>query len=799
MSARQDHKRDGLRFRMQSAYLTFLLPILLAATVWMGANTYRDLYSGIDDGFGRQLSAVSTVVGAFIDGDRGMKTILRKPAVECLAYVDSRSALFGIDRESGQLVTIDPRHGGLEATQGHGLEGITALAHDPGADVLYGLDRSGSHLAVIAMDRGEATATTPLPQPCTGLAYHLEEKTLYAGGAALLRVEPISGDAKVVGPLSVSLTGLVYDPSAGRLLGIDETAQKLVAIDPQTAAVRPLGRLRSGPQPTAVARSAPVQIDRQDFLRALEYDRVRGMASPGETAAARSLVLDIAQHIHDVQHPADTEVETPDAEENGPVEVVESESAPLLLFESAIRGLAWDAERQYLLAAADGLVGIDPNSGTVWEEGWWRGFHNEVSDAYLDEVLPMRRIKEKLNVTYLYAFYHPEKQGPDDIIYLLDASTDEDHSAIGDEDTYPEGTGYQVYGKVTLGGVYQSDVEEWAEWGLLKTGYAPIYDTAGLVCAIVGTDIDVSIIEPKARIALLKTLAVGLFAFFATLLAVYLVILALTKPIAQLREKTISVAAGHYGEQAPIEGPAEVKELCSAFNRLSQALKKSSDERSSARRRLTDESARRELTRMLSREYAALAKLREGAVGSLHIGVEETVGNFSGAVEWESRVIAWAGKQSGDALQEAKLRCEIAYASVCLLEKHGGDWNAISSLLERIYPDRVEWFVYMDSENGETRVLPNCPLACVSIDAQGHRRELPLSEITSTSIQESQALILSSPEAAPLVASFLEGSTAGQMAASGAHVLADQIRVRVRTAGVCVPASTVTIVARPRS
>ncbi|HQH74682.1 MAG TPA: HAMP domain-containing protein, partial [bacterium] len=300
--------------------------------------------------------------------------------------------------------------------------------------------------------------------------------------------------------------------------------------------------------------------------------------------------------------------------------------------ETDFQGLAWDARRQCLYACADRLIRVDPETGSCWEAGWWDRFRNEISEPYLDAILPMRRIWKKLNITYLCTFRRPAEGGWDDEAYVLDVDYGSKHVAIGFRESFQEGEGALIYNKVNTGGVYTSGITNWGEWGLLKSGYAPIYNSMNQVWGVVGTDIDVSILSTKTRIVLLKTIGIGLLAFLFAGLIAYGVTLALLKPIQQLIDKTLIVAAGRYGECAPLQGPAELRRLCQAFNQMSQSLQTYFQEKIQANQRIQAISARRKLENRLKEELTPVSTAGEGKYTATSFCGSARAHNFSGCV-----------------------------------------------------------------------------------------------------------------------------------------------------------------------
>lgn len=94
-----------------------------------------------------------------------------------------------------------------------------------------------------------------------------------------------------------------------------------------------------------------------------------------------------------------------------------------------------------------------------------------------------------------------------------------------------------------IGGAPQavSPIEQWEEWGLLKSGFAPIRDETGRAVAAAGADVNVTVIRERTLIALLTVLVLGLSALSAGLIIAWLIAQRLSRPMRQL--KTLAARA----------------------------------------------------------------------------------------------------------------------------------------------------------------------------------------------------------------------------------------------------------------
>ncbi|MEW6235850.1 MAG: HAMP domain-containing protein [Candidatus Omnitrophota bacterium] len=697
MSEPKERARRNFTIGIQAVYLLLLLPALGATTVVMGLLIHDDLYKEIELGFNRKLSAISLAVGAFIDG--GVHDDLLRPhTLLGLTYVDSRRQLIGIDKERKRLAAVNMSDGSLQPI-GVSATGVADLAYDSRRDLLYALQEDGRRIVVIDRMTSETTPLIALDRVYHAIAYHRGEDALYAAGADWLRIDldPLRcADAQ---PLAYGrIAGMDYDESQGRFLAIEGDGGNLLAIDPATGNADVLGVLVMKTMPkewaeekaeTEISSKSNTHEDelKENLKRIEEFDRLRRIGDADEIAVLRGLVEKIALYTANEVRKAETDAE--DVKQSGEKTAV-------------FHGLAWNPITKKWYASADRFAQIDPAAAVCWDAGWWPGYRSETSDNYLDYVLPMRRIWKKLNITYLCTFRRPEGGGANDEVYVLDVDYGGSHVPIGFVESFEEGEGDKVYGKIAVGGVYTSGVVNWGEWGLLKSGYAPIYDRTGNVRGVAGTDIDVSIIATKTRIALLKTISIGLFAFLAAGVVGYAITLALMKPIRQLIDKTLIVAAGRYGDEAPLQGPVELRELCGAFNRLSLDLKNFFLERNRTDEQLKVKSNRLKLIHVLKNEcvYAASWDGRLCAGGAWNVDKKST--DISGCISHVGLFLMWAGSFAGETLDATIAQRMLIMIANTLLQRYGDDWEQIERRLSRLYPEQVAWFLLIDGESGRS-------------------------------------------------------------------------------------------------
>ena len=182
----------------------------------------------------------------------------------------------------------------------------------------------------------------------------------------------------------------------------------------------------------------------------------------------------------------------------------------------------------------------------------------ERDPVYLREVRPMRRIREKLDLTYLYTQI---LGGAQDIIYVLDSSVDDNHSPIGSEDDLPAETLAGVRRSVAQGTIHLSPIEYQEQWGLLKTAAAPLRDGQGRIVATAGADVNVSLIQVATQNALFTSVVIGMASLLAGVLAVLMVVRSIARPLDRLRQEALRIAGGDHRPLAPFPAPRDIARL----------------------------------------------------------------------------------------------------------------------------------------------------------------------------------------------------------------------------------------------
>ena len=277
------------------------------------------------------------------------------------------------------------------------------------------------------------------------------------------------------------------------------------------------------------------------------------------------------------------------------------------------------------LVTTSALTGalIDPSDHDRLISTWMPGVDPvlmEETQAYRRNVLPMRRIKKDLGLTYLYS---QVIGGSKDIWYVLDANQGDDHSQIGSEDVMTPETLAGLKAATARGTVYVSPIEFQVQWGLLKTAAAPIRSQNEEITATVGADVNISVIQVASQNALFASALIGVASLMACALVTLMIMRRVARPIARLKADALRIAAGDRAPPAPITSPREAARLRDALGTLAEDLMGTM--RAARAGSVADDRARNleQLTAALSDNAAPLAVLVDNpAVLAVWIGIE---------------------------------------------------------------------------------------------------------------------------------------------------------------------------------
>lgn len=183
-------------------------------------------------------------------------------------------------------------------------------------------------------------------------------------------------------------------------------------------------------------------------------------------------------------------------------------------------------------------------------------------------------LKRQLPVDNLYIIRieaDPEEPGSYRQVFLLDASHLNESLTYSPGDTdYSETEEHRLYftKKSFVTPIYESRKTK----ERFMSAYAPILNSQGSVIALLGADVTTKEIDRKLNNALIM---IGIGAFVTVLMAVATVSIVayrISKPVQQLNQAALDIAAGNYDADIHVKGPREIMELANTFNTMNECL-----------------------------------------------------------------------------------------------------------------------------------------------------------------------------------------------------------------------------------
>lgn len=230
----------------------------------------------------------------------------------------------------------------------------------------------------------------------------------------------------------------------------------------------------------------------------------------------------------------------------------------------------------------------------------------ERDPRYRRNVEPMQRVRERLDLTYIYTQVANEAGG---VRYILDGTEGEEHTLLGSPDMLPAETMAGLREVQTRARVYVSPVEYQEQWGLLKTAAAPVYSVDGRISGTAGADVNVSLIRVATQKALFLSAMVGIASLLACLLVTLQIVRRVARPIERLTQDALRIAAGDRHPPTGIASPDDVRGLRDSLHLLNGHVTAELDE---AMARAAEHRLAASRARLLSGDRGVVMLAREG-------------------------------------------------------------------------------------------------------------------------------------------------------------------------------------------
>ncbi|NNE92410.1 MAG: HAMP domain-containing protein [Verrucomicrobiales bacterium] len=385
----------------------------------------------------------------------------------------------------------------------------------------------------------------------------------------------------------------------------------------------------------------------------------------------------------------------------------------------SLTSLSSDPETGGILGTtSDSLVRINPKTLECTHDDLVPGFRNERAALFLQYVAPMRMIKSRCDLTFLYTqtlsdsgevrYIGSRRERVDNtavkkIIYVLDAETGSYHSPIGQ--SRGEIASESIRDVFFKGGIHLTGIERWQHWGLIKSGYAPILrEEDGEIIAMAGADVSVEKIEQKNKSALARVVVTCLGALVLALVVSVFASRTLTGPIERLKDASLKIASGDYGVEIEETRLKELNEVSRTFNQMGDTLRDSVEVLEATNREWETDRRSFELIRFLTVRNAEVAGLRTWIEV---IASQPPYLCGSGWTNSRQRVVGWIADDAGRSRDEnlAFRACVTSvFHQIIRRSEDGSEWEELQKWVKTCLPDALKVLFLIDLDQLTVKV-----------------------------------------------------------------------------------------------
>jgi HAMP domain-containing protein len=543
------------------------------------------------------------------------------------------------------------------------------------------------------------------------LAFDSKTNTLYGIDELegnLLRIDIERNESEILGTIDVECHGLAFDPERDILYSNNEN---LLELNPKNGKATIIG--------------------------SIGVEGIRGLAFDSDTKTLYGADIVTNQLIHiDTQSGKGTEI--------GSFIWKYNQNQPLKL---GTWGLTVNSNQNKLYGSTTApLIQIDPQTAHM------ENFDNKItggeeSQLYQNYVRRMQTILEKRDLTYLYTCVLEDRAQK--MRYVLESPQDSpyDIGFVGyeDPDTPEEG----IRDSWLKGSVFLSEIIYWEEWGYLKSAYSPIYNQDKIV-GLAGADVNISIINKKTNIALIKVLIIGLGSLIIGILVSFYITRKLTEPISQLKDGALLVAAGKYGQQIEIKAPSELETLANSFNKMSKSLKDTITQLTRSNEELEKRRRTQELMRFISRKIDDATFADSALLVHDYFFIEDYSFNASGWFMKDDKFVLWLADSPENALDSIKLKNDIYEIMKRAYISSDGVWDRMKEKLDNLFVDVLYCVCFFDPEHGILKSYVRRDVNMILSDNSGEIQIINLKQTDSIYLQSNHMIMLSSLDLAKI-------------------------------------------------
>ena len=222
-----------------------------------------------------------------------------------------------------------------------------------------------------------------------------------------------------------------------------------------------------------------------------------------------------------------------------------------------------------LWVAGPSLGVVDLRSGATNFAPEIRRFFPARSPAYARAVETFKRIRHDAGLTYLYTQMLIDDTA---LFYVVDGSEVDEFSPIGTMDTLPAASFLPLKTAELAREPVVRPIEEWENWGLLKSGFGPVLMRNGGSEGMIGADLKVDIIEPHTRQAAFASILTAVLGITLALTFTVIASRQVTRPLEQLKGYLVRMAGGEWSAALPSLRVTEVAAVGQACQQLARSF-----------------------------------------------------------------------------------------------------------------------------------------------------------------------------------------------------------------------------------
>lgn len=270
----------------------------------------------------------------------------------------------------------------------------------------------------------------------------------------------------------------------------------------------------------------------------------------------------------------------------------------------------------------------------------------------------LKNIRDIAGIKYLYTMYYQEGK----YYYAIEGgdSTAKDYSHFGDIANFNEEDliyldSCREFGKSVCSNFYSND-----NYGILITGYSPVFNSSHQVVGIIGSDFDAEEMLKKTKNFKSIILLGNLVFLFVALFIAYYVLNKLLGPIGPITNMVSQMAQGNLNFKHFVNQKDEIGLLSNSFNQMAIRWKETMDEINIKANLYSGQS---ENVKNLSVQLSSDANLQASSAEEVSSSIEQIVSTIDQNTSNASKAEA-IGKSASEAMKQVSVTTRQSSASV---------------------------------------------------------------------------------------------------------------------------------------